>query len=132
MRSLVDTDVLIDYLRGSRASAQWLSGRRQEPLEIPAIVAMELLVGCRNRNEQSRLETFLSSYALVWPEQDDFRDAYRLLETSHLSNKAGISDCLIAAMAIRRSAVLYSFNLKHYRPFTDLTVKSPYRLIIRP
>jgi predicted nucleic acid-binding protein len=37
-----------------------------------------------------------------------------------------IPDCLIAAMALARSARLYTFNLKHFRIIEGLDVQSPY------
>lgn len=52
---LVDTDVLVDCLRGTDAARQWLESSG-ETLGIPGVVAMELVVGCRNRAELQRLD----------------------------------------------------------------------------
>ena len=53
---LVDTDVLIWYLRGHKGTAQFLDSLRQ--IRLSAVTYMELLQGCRNRQELARLRRF--------------------------------------------------------------------------
>jgi predicted nucleic acid-binding protein len=36
------------------------------------------------------------------------------------------SDCMIAAMALNRNVVLYSFNVKHFGIVAGLNVQQPY------
>ncbi len=47
----LDTDVLIDYQRGLPAAATWLRASSSQIFAIPGIVAMELVVGCRNKED---------------------------------------------------------------------------------
>lgn len=56
---LVDTDVLVDCLRGTPPAKAWLERASTEVLGIPGVVAMELLIGCRNRAEIEKLQKFL-------------------------------------------------------------------------
>jgi predicted nucleic acid-binding protein len=42
---LVDTDVLVDCLRGTPPAKAWLERASTEVLGIPGVVAMELLIG---------------------------------------------------------------------------------------
>jgi predicted nucleic acid-binding protein len=44
---LLDTDILIDCLRGVPAARTWLESAAKEAFGIPGIVAMELLIGAR-------------------------------------------------------------------------------------
>ena len=60
MTALVDTDVLIDILRGTPAAQAWLASVPTTSFEIPGIVAMELVIGCRNQVELQRIGRFLS------------------------------------------------------------------------
>jgi predicted nucleic acid-binding protein len=46
---LVDTDVLIWYLRGHEKAARFLEGLRE--LKLSAVTWMELVQGCRNRRD---------------------------------------------------------------------------------
>jgi predicted nucleic acid-binding protein len=42
---LVDTDVLVDCLRGTSPAKAWLQDASAEVLGIPGVVAMELIIG---------------------------------------------------------------------------------------
>jgi len=50
---LVDTDVMIDVMRRYAPAVAWLDSLDTETIGIPGLVAMELLQGCRNREENS-------------------------------------------------------------------------------
>ena len=64
---------------------------------------------------------------VVWPEASEFAKAFELLSSHRLSGGLGIGDCLIAAMALSRSAPIYTFNLKHYRLIKNLDIQEPYK-----
>ena len=57
---LLDTDILVDCLRGVAAARTWLESAASQTFGIPGIVAMELVVGCRNQAEQQRVQKFLT------------------------------------------------------------------------
>jgi predicted nucleic acid-binding protein len=126
MKVLLDTDVRIDCLRGSAAAREWLERSSEESFQVPGVVAMELLWGCRNRGELDRIHHFLSSFNVIWPEASEFARAYELLGLHRLSSGLNIPDCLIAAMALARGARLYTFNLKHFGVVSGLEVQQPY------
>ncbi|MFP4439106.1 MAG: type II toxin-antitoxin system VapC family toxin [Chloroflexaceae bacterium] len=127
MTDLIDTDVLIDILRGTPAAQTWLSGATSTVFAIPGVVAMEMLVGCRNRNELQKVQRFLGSFTIVWTEATEFAHAYDLLMMHQLTSGVSIPDCIIAAMAITRSVTLYSFNIRHFRIISGLDVQEPYQ-----
>jgi predicted nucleic acid-binding protein len=122
----LDTDVLIECLRGQPAAEAWLTQVGGEAFQVPGIVAMELLVGCRDRTELERARRFLNAFDVVWPDASEFARAFELLAEHHLGSNLGIPDCLIAAMTLSRSAQLYSFYLRHFRVVPGLEVESPY------
>ena len=59
---LVDTDVMVDIMRRHPPAVAWIDSLGAEEVGIPGLVAMELLQGCRNREEQQQLESFCRSY----------------------------------------------------------------------
>ncbi|EAQ75973.1 MULTISPECIES: PIN domain-containing protein [unclassified Synechococcus] len=59
---LLDTNILIDVLRGEKASLEWLD-QQQRPA-ISEITWIEVLVGCNVRDFPSTLENVLHPYAL--------------------------------------------------------------------
>ena len=67
---LLDTDVMVDYLRGHPPARTWLASYA-EPIALPGLVAMELLQGCRNLVDQRRLERELQRFILHWPTAGD-------------------------------------------------------------
>jgi predicted nucleic acid-binding protein len=126
MTALVDTDVLIDILRGTPAAQVWLTSMPATTFAIPGVVAMELLIGCRNQAELRRVQQFLNAFSVAWTEAVECARAYDLLATHRLTSGLSIPDCLVAAMALARSATLYTFNLRHFRIITGLDVQEPY------
>ena len=127
MKVFLDTDVLIDCLRGTVPALTWLRGSATDEFFVPGIVAMELVAGCHNKAEQRRIQKFLGSFTVVWPTTSDVEQAYQLLINHRLSSGLGIPDCLIASMALSRSIRLYTFNIKHFRVIPDLDVRKPYK-----
>lgn len=126
MTVLLDTDVLIDCLRATPAARDWLTQHANESFQVPGVVAMELLTGCRDRSEMVRVQAFLAQFSIVWPEAAEFAQAYDLMAHYRLASALSIPDCLIAAMALTRTAQVYTFNLKHYRVIDGIQVKEPY------
>lgn len=80
-------------------------------------------MGCQNKVELERTQKFLHTFAVAWPEASEFAQAYDLLAARRLISGLSIPDCLIAAMALARSARLYTFNLKHFRTIEGLDVR---------
>jgi predicted nucleic acid-binding protein len=122
----LDTDVLIECLRGAPAAKAWLKRESSKAFHIPGIAAMELVIGARDKADLERIHRFLGSFSVVWPEAAEFAHAYQLLGRYRLASGLSIPDCLIAAMALLRSARLYTFNLKHFQMVSGLDVEAPY------
>jgi hypothetical protein len=94
-------------------------------LGLPGVVAMELLIGCRNRAEIQHLQKFLNTFSIVWPDASEFARAYELLAEHRLTSGLGIPDCLVAAMALVRKARVYTFNSKHVRVIPGVDAQEP-------
>ncbi|MBX3058650.1 MAG: PIN domain-containing protein [Anaerolineae bacterium] len=94
--------------------------------QVSGVVAMELVMGCGNKAELKRTENFISVFTVAWPDAVDFAYAYSLLTQYRFTTGLSIPDCLIAAQTINQSAVLFSFNIKHFRVIQGLDVQQPY------
>jgi len=123
---LLDTDVMVDILRGNEPAKQWLDAAQNQILGIPGLVAMELLQGCQNTSEQKRLERELSDYPLYWAEQQDCERALKSFAAYRLSHQLGLLDALIAQTAIGVGAELATFNTRHYGVLKELKTTQPY------
>ncbi len=124
--NLVDTDVLVDCLRGTVPARAWLEQVATDSFGIPGVVAMELVMGCQDREALTQIQRFLGTFVMVWPEASEFAAAYDLLLAHRLISGLNIPDCLIAATALTRAARLYTFNLKHFQAVSGLDVQQPY------
>ncbi len=123
---VVDTDVLIEVLRGEEQAGAWLASIVQQVLGIPVLVWMEILLGARDQQEQRTLRSALARYVILHIESGDSQQAQQWFEQFHLSHGVGIMDCLIAATALRIGKPLYTFNVRHFRMMPGLDARVPY------
>ena len=75
---------------------------------------MELLIGSRNKQEQSQIEKFLSRFLVLKITSQASDAAVELLRQYRLSHGLLIADALIAATAIVLEAPLISKNQRDY------------------
>jgi len=123
---LLDTDVLVDCLRGTDEARKWLAANQATSLVLPGIVAMELVQGARDKSDLARVTRFIERFAVAWPNDAEFRLAFELLTSLGLSTGLGIPDCLVAAAALSRGATLLTFNRKHFEAVPGLMIEEPY------
>jgi len=123
---LIDTDVMVDVLRGHPPAGSWLAGLGTAATALPGLVAMELLQGCRDLAEQRRLEGQLGRFTLIWPTEADCRRAYRDFATHRLARGLGLLDALIGQTAVGCGETLATFNVKHYSAVNGLITVQPY------
>jgi predicted nucleic acid-binding protein len=118
---LVDTSVLIDYLRGNPAAAEILERERATgPLHASEITRLEILAGMRPA-EQDATESLLST--LVWHQVDEqVAERAGALGRQWLPSHHGIdsADLAIAATAIGTGSRLLTRNVRHFPMFAEL------------
>lgn len=125
MSALVDTSVLIDYLRGHPAAADLLERERAEDvLQASEITRLEILAGMRPAEEDAT-RALLST--LVWHSIDaEIVEQAGVLGRRWLPGHHTIdsADLAIAATVVRSGAHLLTRNVKHFPMFPDL--EAPY------
>lgn len=120
---LVDTDIVIDVGVGIINAIDRIQQESQSSiLAISIITQMELLVGCRNKTELQKLESFLTHYQIIKLEGHISEKALDLIKTYRLSHGLLIPDALIAATAIIESIPLLTKNQKDYRFIQELNL----------
>ena len=120
---LLDTDVIIDYLRGQTDSVTYIEGLNA-PFLISVVTVAELYSGVREGDERRVLADFLSTFELV-PVSTEIAIAGGLYRRDWgRSHKVGLADALIAATADARGATLVTLNVKHFPMFAALS--APY------
>lgn len=120
---LVDTDVLIWYLRGNEKAAKSLESL--DGFCISVVTYMELVQGMRNAKELRTLKQTLREWEvkIVQIEDEISMKASMYLEEYYLSNSMQLADALIAATTNRLGAELLTANDKHYKCVKDIKIK---------
>jgi len=120
---VLDTSVLVDMLRGSRAATDWLASLDEPPL-CSEVTRAEVLRGMRSP-ERSRTERLLDVVRWAPVDQATSRRAGELGRRHRRSHRGiGVADLLIAATAIVHDAELATGNVRHYPMFPGL--RPPY------
>ena len=124
---LVDTDVLIDFLRGKEYARVFLSSLVDESsvVSCSVITVAEIFAGMRE-HEREMTEELLNSLDILDVTYEIAEHAGRYKNTIK-SHKLELDDCLIAATAFVNNAFLATGNTRHY-PMKDIQkieVKSP-------
>lgn len=122
MTAVVDTDVLIDVLRGREEAGELLRRKLTSGEEVLASVLTrtELLAGSRI-GEEADLEGLFG--ALRWVSVDpSIADRAGQLARSHRRSHSGIDavDFVIAATAQELDAELHTRNVRHFPMFPGL------------
>lgn len=120
---LVDTDVLIWYMRGNPRAAKVL-----EKLTGPAISAvtyMELVQGMRNKRELKALRETIRLWGTdILPIDENISHKAMFLVEQHFhSHSLRLADALIGATAIEHGKMLLTANTKHYGIIKELTLE---------
>jgi predicted nucleic acid-binding protein len=119
---LVDSDVLIEHLRGREPARDWLVQARQSsgPLAISVVSLTEVAGGMRTpeRREVMRLLGSLQRFEVTG--QVAWRAATLMQKYRRSHSGIGLGDYLIAATALTEGLQLATLNVRHYPMFPDL------------
>jgi len=118
----VDTDVLIDFLRGYKPAVEWMRQLRSRPM-VSVITVAELRAGMR-AGEESALETLIDVLVVIPIDEVTARQAGDLRRKFGPTHGTGLADALIAASSIINKARMVTLNVRHY-PMID-EVLQPY------
>src|SRR5437867_12302363 len=121
---LIDTDVLIDYLRDRPAATTYLESLLDPPA-ASAITIAELYAGVREGRERKFLDEFSKTLTVVDVDDEIARLGGLYRRDYFKSHGVGINDAIIAATAELADYTLVTFNGKHFPMLRDVLV--PYK-----
>jgi predicted nucleic acid-binding protein len=121
---LIDTDVLIDFLRGLEQAKNFVASL-PEQVFISAITVAELHVGVRNGKERAALTEFLDTLDTISLDAELAAEGGLLRRDYGKSHGVGLNDALIAATVLKNRLLLVTLNTKHYPMVSNLLV--PYQ-----
>ncbi|MBI5399117.1 type II toxin-antitoxin system VapC family toxin [Candidatus Saganbacteria bacterium] len=119
---VIDTDIFIDFLNGQSFAIEIFEAVKTGKIHgyFSILTEGELLSGCRNWQEQEKIDSLLSKLerldisTMVIRKAAEYRRSY--------GKKFGTSmiDAIIAASAYCHEADLLTRNIKHYSPIKEI------------
>lgn len=121
---LVDTDVLIWYMRGNENAYHAIEDL--ETFSISVVTYMELVQGMRNKKELKNLRVALRNWnaKVVYISEEISAKAMFFVEQHFLSHTLELADALIGASAVAHSLPLLTGNYKHYKVLRDVEIRN--------
>ena len=126
MLPLVDTDVWIDFLRGTPQAVAFVAQLPSE-VAISSISVAELYAGVRDSAETQALSDLLDTLEVTDLNRNIAQIGGLIRRDMGKSNGLGLNDALIAETALHGHACLYTLNVKHYPSLGKNQVRQPYR-----
>lgn len=120
---IIDTDVLIWYLRGSEKAKKVVESNI--PFSISAVTYMELIQGMKNKEECKIFQKQIKNWNIDIMQIDkeiSSRAVFYMQEYS-LSHSVMLADALIAATVVQTSETLLAANDKHYNYIPNIDCK---------
>jgi hypothetical protein len=126
MNALIDTDVLIDHLRGVAVARDLLLHLLESggPPAISAITVAEIEAGI-GESERETVEVLLDRLPALALDPEIARTGGRFRREYGASHGVLLPDALIAATAVKHGRTLYTLNRKHY-PMPEVELVVPY------
>lgn len=121
---LIDTDVLIDYLRDPAESVTYLESLKP-PLSVSAVTVAELYAGVRDGAERAVLDRFIDSFQVVAVDKEIAIRAGFIRRDFGKSYGTGLADAIIAATEEAQQAHLVTLNNRHFQMLKDVVI--PYQ-----
>ena len=120
---LIDTDVLIWYLRGNENAYKTIENL--ECFSISVVTYMELVQGMRNKKELNSLRQALHAWncKILYITEEISAKAMFTVEQHFLSHSIQLADALIGSTAITHGLPLITGNDKHYKIMKGIQIK---------
>jgi predicted nucleic acid-binding protein len=119
---LIDTDVLVDFLRGLPKAVKYIKAHSEEII-ISAITVAELYAGVRDE-ELRQLDDFISIFDVIPVSHAIAKSGGLYKQQYHKSHGTGLADAIIAATSVIGDAELKTMNTKHFPMLKGL--RAPY------
>jgi len=128
---VLDTDVLIYYLRGKNESYLKIKSlkKKEESLNTTIFNVAELFKGCYSMKNVAKglmkVKSIVGALDDIYLFDNNSAEEYAKI-SSDLKNRGqpiGVMDELIASICIAHQETLYSGNIKHFERIDDLNIK---------
>lgn len=125
MDLLVDTNILVDHLRGLPQATAWLRQvRRSNRLWLSALTIAEIHAGQKMKQpaEAAKVKRLLQFFRVA------YLDGTTAAQGGAFARDYGVAlpDALIAATAVSKGMPVVTRNVKHFAVIPGLQIQTPY------
>lgn len=124
--AILETTVLVDFLREHPPAIQWFQVQTQSTFGITPIIWMEVIGGGPNKAKRIQAAQLMQQFEMIYLTQNDLNWAMQQQMTYELRYGVGMMDCLIASVSHRLQIPLCTHNLKHFTPLLNALAQKPY------
>ena len=119
---LIDTDLLIWYLRGNEKALEIIEN--QNGFFVSVVTYIELVQGMRNKKELNELRSAFRDWKtkILYINEDISAKAMFYIERYFLSHSLELADALICATALVNGLPVLTGNDKHYKMINELEI----------
>lgn len=117
---LVDTDVLVDFLRGHGKAVAFVN-EHADRIILSSIVVAELYARVKGDEEQAALDRFVSLFRVVSVSAEIAKAGGICKKDYGKSHGVGLADAILYATAEAENAELKTLNTKNYPMIKDLS-----------
>ncbi len=119
MSKLVDSSVIIDYLRHRKSAIEYIGALTSRP-KVSVASILELYMGARSRLEEIAIEDLLAASDILPVTLEIARAAGQIMKHYGRANGLDDLDAIIAATAEHHGLELATLNVKHFPMFAKL------------
>ena len=120
---IIDTDVLIWYLRGNEASKKTVESNI--PFSMSVVTYMELVQGMKNKEEMKKFQKQIQKWNvnIIQIDKEISSRAMFYVQEYALNHSMMLADGLIAATVVQNGEILLTANDKHYKFIPTIELK---------
>ena len=112
---LLDTCILIDYLRGEPSVYDLLVKDKKIKSSMSTVTMMELIIGALNKREVNYIQKAFKTIDIIYIDENISKIAEDLIIKYSKSHNLQIDDALIAATSISMNMELITYNISDFR-----------------
>ena len=123
MKIVIDTSILIDYLRGGKAWEEFLSSANEDiELYLPTVVIFELFSGqsTREPKKEEEILNFLNQFQKIELNEDIAKRAGEIYRDTKVEIQ--VPDYIVAASALEVNGAVLTLNTKHFRNINGVKI----------
>jgi predicted nucleic acid-binding protein len=129
-RPVLDSDVLIDYLRGEGLGRDLMRALVQASgYRVTAVTAFELALGRSYREDPRPVHALLAAPVLTLTRKAGLRAGTLLAELQRRGIGIDVRDAMQAGICLETGATLVTRNVAHFERVHDLRLSHPAELI---